>query len=280
VRGYVFLAVVSALVALAAPAEAARVRFAMNVGIVVDEAQVNEFVVETFDDRPITSANFLAYVSAGRYDGMFFHRLVPAFVLQGGGFHPDLSVESIGGVPSYVNRADPVDLDGNPATPNPTIVNEFANPPPRLNLAGTLAMAKLSGDPDSASSQFFFNTVDNPDLDTQNGGFTVFAEIVEGLELVQALSSVSRYNLNPDDHTFNGLGQLLVFGVPDGIRDPGAFGSVPAVIDGGLIPFQVVSAEIEAAPAPMLPPWALAPFALMLLGSRALYSRHTARESE
>jgi cyclophilin family peptidyl-prolyl cis-trans isomerase len=108
-----------------------------------------------FDDlTPGTVANFLNYAEDGRYNDAFFHRYVPGFVLQGGGF--------VTGSYSSVLT-------------DPAIVNE----PGLSNLRGTLAMAKTS-DPDSATSQFFINLDDNLFLDdpSNSGGFTVFGEVL------------------------------------------------------------------------------------------------------
>ncbi len=119
--------------------------------------------VELYDkDTPITVDNFYEYANSGRYNDTIFHRLVDSFVLQGGGFKFDDTGNSF---PS-------VSID-------PTIKNEpdIVN---RSNLANTVAMAKLGSDPNSASSQFFFNLADNSDnLDNQNGGFTVFGKIAD-----------------------------------------------------------------------------------------------------
>ena len=145
------------------------------------------------NDAPKMVANFLNYVNQGDYNDSFFHRLVPGFVLQGGGFN----------------------LTGDPATgglvrKGPQVDNEFG----RSNVRGTLAMAKMAhpddggppdGGPDSATNQFFFNLSDNNagNLDNQNGGFTVFAYVIgDGMEVVDLLSAglgnpygVSDYNL-------------------------------------------------------------------------------------
>jgi|GEM_PF-1748805 len=129
---------------------------------------LGEIVVELVDDAPITTENFLQYVEDDFYDGTIFHRVVPDFVVQGGGFLPGMTMQD--------GIRDP-------------IMNEFSAD--RSNLRGTVAMAKLGGDPDSATSQFFFNLDDNSEnLDNQNGGFTVFAEVVEGLDVVDAISEV------------------------------------------------------------------------------------------
>ena len=117
--------------------------------------------VELFDPAtPITVANFYEYATSGRYDDTIFHRLATGFVLQGGGFSFN----------DTANTFPSVSID-------PTIQNEFSAT--RSNLASTVAMAKLGGDPNSASSQFFFNLANNSaNLDGQNGGFTVFGKIV------------------------------------------------------------------------------------------------------
>lgn len=117
--------------------------------------------VELFDkDTPITVANFYEYVDSNRYDNTIFHRLANGFVLQGGGFSFNDTTDTFPSVST-----------------DPTIQNEFSAT--RSNLASTIAMAKLGGNPNSASSQFFFNLGNNSaNLDGQNGGFTVFGRIV------------------------------------------------------------------------------------------------------
>ncbi|MFQ5698162.1 MAG: peptidylprolyl isomerase [Myxococcota bacterium] len=233
-------------------ASAAVVQLTMNLGLNDPNLGFqNKILIETFDDRPLTSNNFLAYVKGGKYSGTFLHRLAPGFVLQGGGFIKNLVTQTIGGVPQTSNLANPVDLDGDPATPNPTVPNEFSNLPFRSNLRGTLAMAKLAGDPNSATNQWFFNLADNSaNLDNQNGGFTVFARVIDGMDLVDALAGLPITNLNPDT---NG----------DGIRDPGPFGSVPF---SGSFLVEITAAEVAPA-APLLPAPGTWILALGLLGA-------------
>lgn len=115
--------------------------------------------IELFDDiTPQTVANFLFLVNNNRYDGSFFHRHATNFVIQGGGY-------------SYTAEDGLADVED-----NGTVDNEFN----RSNLARTLAMAKVGGDPDSATSEFFFNLSNNAsNLDNQNGGFTVFAQVYD-----------------------------------------------------------------------------------------------------
>jgi cyclophilin family peptidyl-prolyl cis-trans isomerase len=154
--------------------------------------------IELFDDRPLTRDNFLKYVNGDHYNGTIMHRLAKDFVLQGGGFYPFFLNE-----PPPVNTSlDPnarVDLDGNPSTPNPTVMNEYGNLPMRSNVRGTIAMARLGGQPDSANSQWFINLGNNVVLDSMDGGFTVFGRVVgDGMGLVDAFNSLSITNLNPD----------------------------------------------------------------------------------
>ena len=127
---------------------------------------LGEIRVELYEDKPVTVANFLAYINAGRYGNSFAHRLAPGFVLQGGGF--TLQGNSVTSVPSFG-----------------PIVNEYGVGQTRGNILGTIAMAKLGGDPNSATSQWFFNLADNSgNLDAQNGGFTVFGHVVAGLDVL------------------------------------------------------------------------------------------------
>ena len=124
---------------------------------------------------PRTVGNFLSYVRSGAYDGSFFHRLVRGFVLQGGGLRWDDGVTPpLGAVPVTA-----------------TLVNEFSAT--RSNVRGTVAMAKVAGNPDSATNQWFVNLADNSaNLDTQNGGFTVFGRVLTpSMKVVDALAGLS-----------------------------------------------------------------------------------------
>jgi len=132
------------------------------------------------DIAPNNVANFLGYVNPGIYDNSFFHRSVLAFVIQGGGYN-------------FVNN------QVNSLAQHAAVVNEFHV----SNKRGTLAMAKLPNNPNSATNQWFFNESDfnsdpsNPnDLDTQNGGFTVFARIINstGLTTMDTIANVPVYN--------------------------------------------------------------------------------------
>jgi cyclophilin family peptidyl-prolyl cis-trans isomerase len=121
------------------------------------------------DKAPVTVDNFVAYVEEGFYDGLVFHRVVKGFMVQGGGFQPD----------------------GTWREGHAPIRNEARNG--LKNVRGAVAMAR-SSDPDSATSQFYINTVDNPGLDYPNPdgyGYAVFGEVVEGMDVVDAIESVS-----------------------------------------------------------------------------------------
>src|SRR5579884_86288 len=122
--------------------------------------------VTLFDAQaPQTVANFYDYINSGAYNNTIFHRLVTGFVLQGGGFKFSQS--------GSTGQLTPV-------TALQAVPNEFG----ASNVAGTLAMAKLGGDPNSATDQFFFNLGDNSsNLDNQNGGFTVFAKLTDPTQL-------------------------------------------------------------------------------------------------
>jgi cyclophilin family peptidyl-prolyl cis-trans isomerase len=155
-------------------------------------------------EAPLTVQNFRNYMDRGDFDGSFFHRLVPGFVLQGGGFSYD---------PTDRYRAIPQD---------PPVANE----PGISNVRGTVAMAKLANQPDSATNQWFVNLTDNSaSLDAQNGGFTVFARVVpEDLAVVDAIAALHR-EYGPyaiDDPLAGQFGNLPVLQVLD--RDPGGYG--------------------------------------------------------
>jgi len=122
------------------------------------------------EKAPITVANFLSYVNQRHYDGTVFHRVINGFMIQGGGFA----------------------LDGNKLVEKETgkgIVNEGKNG--LKNSTGTIAMARTN-DPNSATSQFFINVADNDMLNfPSNGGYAVFGKVVEGMEVVNTIKSVS-----------------------------------------------------------------------------------------
>jgi len=122
------------------------------------------------DKAPVTVENFLVYVDAGSYDGLIFHRVIDGFMIQGGGFTPDMT---------------------QPPTRDP-IANEASADKP--NNRGTLAMARTS-DVHSATAQFFINLVDNNFLnhtdETASGfGYCAFGEVIDGMDVVDKIAKV------------------------------------------------------------------------------------------
>ncbi|MGK2952025.1 MAG: peptidylprolyl isomerase [Thiobacillus sp.] len=145
---------------------------------VLIETSKGNITVEVFPGQaPQSAANFLGYVKDGFYDGTIFHRVIPNFMVQGGGMLPDMTEKSKG-------------------TP---IQNEADNG--LKNLRGTLAMAR-TGDPHSATSQFFINVADNAFLNhrgksPEGWGYTVFGKVVDGMKVVDAIVAVPRGNRGP-----------------------------------------------------------------------------------
>lgn len=130
---------------------------------------MGNFVVELDDAKaPKTSANFLNYVKSGFYNGTIFHRVIDGFMIQGGGFTPDLVQK-------------PTDAP---------VVSEANNG--LKNNTYTIAMARTS-DPDSATSQFFINVKDNESLNYPNAmgnGYTVFGKVISGTQTIDAIRKV------------------------------------------------------------------------------------------
>jgi len=132
--------------------------------------ETNKGTIEIELDRenaPVTVENFVNYVNSGFYDGTVFHRVIPNFMIQGGGFTAE-------GVQKETNA--PIKLESDNGL---------------KNLQGTIAMARTN-DPDSATSQFFINVVDNPALDYASGndGYAVFGKVTSGMEVVDDIASV------------------------------------------------------------------------------------------
>ena len=122
------------------------------------------FTIELAQEKaPKTVENFLAYVDAGFYPGTVFHRVIRMFMVQGGGMDASLQKKK-------TIRA-PIKLE---------VGNGLSN------LRGTVAMARTSN-PDSATSQFFVNVVDNKRLDTTGGGYAVFGKVIKGMDVVDAI---------------------------------------------------------------------------------------------
>ncbi len=120
------------------------------------------------DKAPKSTKNFLAYVDKGFYNGLIFHRVIPKFMIQGGGFTADMTEK----------RGET------------TVQNEWQNG--LKNTRGTVAMARLGGQADSASSQFFINTKDNSFLDSprDGAGYAVFGKVVDGMDIVDKIEMV------------------------------------------------------------------------------------------
>ena len=137
-----------------------------------------KIILELYADKaPKTVKNFLAYVDTGFYDGTLFHRVIPNFMIQGGGFSADMKRKDA--------RA-PID-------------NEADNG--LLNERGTIAMARTSN-PHSATAQFFINTKNNDFLNhkgksSQGWGYAVFGRVVEGMDVVDAISGVKTGTRGP-----------------------------------------------------------------------------------
>jgi len=151
----------AALAASSLPALAQKVRLATSAGDIVLELEAEK--------TPKTTANFLQYVRDGHYDGTIFHRVIPNFMIQGGGFKPDMSQKP---------TRPPIALESRTGL---------------SNVRGTVAMARTN-DPNSATAQFFINVQDNAFLDQANArdgnGYAVFARVVQGMEVVDKIRAV------------------------------------------------------------------------------------------
>jgi cyclophilin family peptidyl-prolyl cis-trans isomerase len=146
---------------------------------VLMETNFGNILIELYSEQaPITVDNFLGYANSGFYEGLLFHRVIEDFMIQGGGYY-------INGLTIYQR------------IPGPPIINESANG--LSNLRGTIAMARTA-EPDSASSQFFINHVDNLFLDRANAadgvGYCVFGRVVRGMEVVDDIAQTTVYYVN------------------------------------------------------------------------------------
>jgi peptidyl-prolyl cis-trans isomerase A (cyclophilin A) len=155
---------------LANTASATIVEFRISYGDIQKNIQVNLYDETT----PKTVANFLSYVNSQHYDNSVIHRVSPGFVVQGGGFE-------FSGV-----------LPLSPLTANAPVVNEAIY----SNVKGTIAMAKQGGNINSATNQWFFNLTDSSEnLDRQNGGFTVFGQVIgDGMSVIEEISQLNLCN--------------------------------------------------------------------------------------
>ncbi|MBI5451444.1 MAG: peptidyl-prolyl cis-trans isomerase [Gammaproteobacteria bacterium] len=135
------------------------------------QTRFGDIVIELEADKaPQTVNNFLGYARDGFYDGTIFHRVIPGFMIQGGGYTPALQ----------------------PKPTRSSIRNEADNG--LKNLRGTIAMAR-TGDPHSASAQFFINVVNNPFLDHRGKsldgwGYAVFGRVIQGMEIVDRIAAL------------------------------------------------------------------------------------------
>lgn len=145
--------------------------------IVEVTTNLGKFEINLYDQStPVTVQNFLSYVNSGKYDGTVMHRSEPGFVIQGGGF--------------VFDQALPLKA----VTTNAPIVNE----PKWSNVRGTVAMAKIGGNANSATNQWFINLSNNAaNLDFQNSGFTVFGQISSSdMAVADAIAALPRYSFN------------------------------------------------------------------------------------
>lgn len=145
--------------------------------VVVVSTNLGDMKIELYQDKaPKTVKNFLAYVDRKHYDGLIFHRVIPSFMIQGGGYDASM----------MERRTDP------------PIVNESSNG--LSNKRGTLAMARTSI-PDSATSQFFINVVDNGRLDkamSPDGvGYCVFGKVLEGMDVADKIRALETIRDKP-----------------------------------------------------------------------------------
>lgn len=150
-------------------------KFASNPQVILETSLGSITLELDHEQAPITVANFLRYVDSGFYDGTIFHRVIPGFMIQGGGFDEAMDEKKTGA----------------------PIKNEAGNG--LSNRRGTIAMARTSV-VDSATSQFFINSVDNFFLDHRNEsadgyGYCVFGHVIEGLEVVDRIEKVPTGNL-------------------------------------------------------------------------------------
>jgi len=162
------------------PAPVAKAKPAAPAGppVVVMETNKGTIKMELAPDRsPKTVANFLKYVDDGFYDGLVFHRIIPGFMIQGGGFTPDMK-----------EKAN-----------NEPIENE-AKTSGLANVRGSIAMAR-TGNPHSATSQFFINHATNrgldPDMERSGWGYAVFGKVTEGMDVVDSIAAVQTGNRGP-----------------------------------------------------------------------------------
>lgn len=161
-----------ACLAFSAPASA---EAAADKPQVVLDTSEGKITIELEPEKaPITVENFLKYVDEGYYDNLIFHRVIPRFMIQGGGFSDKMEEKSKG--------------------QHPAIKLEVGKG--LSNERGTIAMARTSN-PNSATSQFFINHVDNPNLDNAGGGYAVFGKVIDGMDVVDAIAKAETTTKGP-----------------------------------------------------------------------------------
>ena len=167
------LAAVAAVFALSSMAPAA-LAAANNPHVLLTTSAGNIELQLDSQKAPVSVENFLKYVNSGFYNNTTFHRVIPGFMVQGGGFNEHMQQKQ----------------------PNPPIKNEADNG--LRNTRGTIAMARTA-DKDSATSQFFINVADNAFLDhgQRDFGYAVFGKVVKGMDVADKISQVPSHNVGP-----------------------------------------------------------------------------------
>jgi len=143
---------------------------------VLMKTSMGDITIQLDEEKaPITVANFLQYAKEGAYNGTIFHRVIPNFMIQGGGFKADMSK----------------------APNHEPIKNEWENG--LKNMRGTIAMARLGNQPNSATNQFFINLKDNTFLDQprDGAGYAVFGKVIAGMDVVDAIAKVETSDADP-----------------------------------------------------------------------------------
>jgi cyclophilin family peptidyl-prolyl cis-trans isomerase len=152
--------------------------------VVVVKTSKGTIKIELFEkEAPQTVKNFLRYVDDKHYDGTIFHRVIPTFMIQGGGFTKD-----------FTSATDAEQIEKTQKKTRPAIKNEST----LSNKRGTISMARL-GEPDSATAQFFINVKDNAGLDKSDSsdGYCVFGKVIEGMDVVDKIKDVETKNHVP-----------------------------------------------------------------------------------
>ncbi len=162
----VALALTGAAGSIQAQEEKEAVSDSKTVNVVMETSKGTIKIELDAEKAPNTVANFVKYVEKGHYDGLIFHRVIPNFMIQGGGFTPDMNQKATDA---------PIKIESKNGL---------------KNVRGSIAMAR-TGDPNSATSQFFINLIDNSFLDYpgQDGyGYTVFGKVTDGMDAVDAIA--------------------------------------------------------------------------------------------